>query len=363
MLPTGNRISSLKPNPYPSSNTRSNQALFTRLSTSSTPAKAIPFNSAENILLDFINSKLYALPESKTEYFLQQCKLACNLAIDFITSTQSDQQPPEASSYLRKIVNPNAKQLFQLLISPEMTSSYLESTIDFSRIFESVTYNLNLEKQHKLTEEEQEPKATSSLEEQKLASKSEMVSDQEMEDKFRLKLKREMEKKLEPTPDNALKEFIDFIKTFVTSQTLTITDWHKVEFARGCRLATFLAIVEVLDLGSVINVSELAEELGLSLNKEEITNPLAKKLFNGLVSGSIFTASSPEANVLSELKKIKSHSMFRKAFNLARPNSLSNLLFLRDQFIKLDDWYRGFISQQRKLLRIESKYNSYKKYK
>ncbi|MFN7094883.1 MAG: hypothetical protein ACK4M7_05925, partial [Burkholderiales bacterium] len=154
--------------------------------------------------------------------------------------------------------------------------------------------------------------------------------------------------------------FIDFIKNFVTSQAVTITDWEKIKFIGNCRLATFLAVVEILDLGSVLNVAELAEDINLSLDKKEIKHPLAKELFDGLVSGSIFAARSPEANILSELKKIKSYSKLRKTFNLAFPNSLSNLHFLQEQFIKLDIWYRDFSDHQENLRIIQAEYESYK---
>jgi hypothetical protein len=351
MLPTG-KSGALKPSPYPHfTNTRSNQAL----STSSTSEKSVP--SAEDTVLDFINIRLSALPREKKRYFLEQCKLACSLAIDFITSNASNEQYLETNSYSKKIVNPNAKQLFQLLISPEIASAYLDYTIDFSRILESIANNLDSEKQPEIVQKEQELPDPSFIEEQEKLAK---LRDQKIQEKYRLKLKRAMERQFEPTPDNALKRFVDFIKNFVTTQAVTITGWEKIKFIENCRLATFLAVVEILDLGSILNVVELAEDIGLSLDKKDIKHPLAKELFDGLVSGSIFASRSPEANILSELKKIKSHSKLIKTFNLVLPNSLSNLHFLQEQFIKLDIWYRDFSDHQENLRRIQAKYESYK---
>lgn len=139
MLPLNNKV-----NPFFNNNGKpTNLSKRVNTSAASCEAPVSPLNPIRQLVLDFVSHKSSMIPESKQRYFLQQCNLACNLAVEFLSVAKSAPQQSEASQFLKKIVNPHAKELFRSLISDEIAGTLQKYPFRFNPLFEELIAALN----------------------------------------------------------------------------------------------------------------------------------------------------------------------------------------------------------------------------
>ncbi|MFN7094145.1 MAG: hypothetical protein ACK4M7_02165 [Burkholderiales bacterium] len=271
-------------------------------------APVSPVNPIRQLVLDFVSHNSSMIPESKQRYFLQQCNLACNLAVEFLSVAKSAPQQSEASQFLKKIVNPHAKELFRSLISDEIAGTLQEYSFKFNPFFEELLDALNYNSKAALTE------------------------------------------------DNVLKALMDFIKDFVIEGCQNLKLEKRLQFCEQCKKAIFLAIVETLELQNSfeLDIAEIAATIGLS-NIHEITHPLAIKLFHILVGEASTSYATPVSQILNKLYQIKSDSMAKTMHKTLVPNLLNNLQFLAANLVEPYARFSDVRKQQKKFTLLEKR--------